>query len=82
MRRLAQICEERGVRDKLILVGGAPRSQTKWPRTPALTLGFGRGSKGIDAALPGERASAPQRRSGGGINHKIKEGGYGRPPTL
>ena len=50
MRRLHQICEERGVRDKLMLVGGGTQVTNEMAQDAGLDVGFGRGSKGIDVA--------------------------------
>ncbi len=50
MQRLAQICVERGVRDKLILVGGGTQVNNEMAVEAGLDVGFGRGSKGIDVA--------------------------------
>ena len=50
MRRLNEICIERGVRDKLILAGGGTQVTNEMARAEGLDAGFGRGSKGIDVA--------------------------------
>ena len=50
MRRLNQICVERGVRDRLILAGGGTQVTDEMAVAAGLDAGFGRGSKGIDVA--------------------------------
>lgn len=50
MQRLHQLCVERGVRGRLILVGGGTQITTELAKSCGLDAGFGRGSKGIDVA--------------------------------
>lgn len=50
MERLAQICEEKGVRDKFILVAGGTQVTNDLALEAGLDAGFGRGTKGIHVA--------------------------------
>lgn len=50
MEKLNEICIERGVRDKLILVCGGTQVNHEMAVAAGVDAGFGRGSKGIDVA--------------------------------
>ncbi|NLA59910.1 MAG: LuxR family transcriptional regulator [Firmicutes bacterium] len=50
MERLARLCEEKGVRQKFILVGGGTQVTNDLAVQAGLDAGFGRGTKGIDVA--------------------------------
>ncbi len=50
MRKLANVCVEKGVRDKLILVSGGTQVNSEQAIEAGMDVGFGRGSKGIDVA--------------------------------
>ena len=50
MRKLADVCVEKGVRDKLILVAGGTQVNCELAVEAGMDVGFGRGSKGIDVA--------------------------------
>ncbi len=50
MERLAQICEEKGVRNKFILVAGGTQVTNDLALEAGLDAGFGRGTKGIHVA--------------------------------
>lgn len=50
MEKLDQICRERGVRDKLILVCGGTQVTNEIAVKAGADVGFGRGSHGIDVA--------------------------------
>ena len=50
MERLARLCEEKGVRDRFILVGGGTQVTNDLAVQAGLDAGFGRGTKGIDVA--------------------------------
>ncbi|MEW6524844.1 MAG: D-ornithine 4,5-aminomutase subunit OraE [Bacillota bacterium] len=58
MRILHELCVEKGVRERLILVGGGTQITDEMARECGLDAGFGRGTKGIDVAsfLVKERA--------------------------
>ena len=47
MERLASLCQEKGVRDKFILVGGGTQVTNDLAVQAGLDAGFGRGTKGI-----------------------------------
>lgn len=50
MRKLHQICLEKGVRQRLILVGGGTQVTDEMARECGLDAGFGRGTRGIQVA--------------------------------
>lgn len=50
MKKLHQICREKGVRQRLILVGGGTQVTDELARDCGLDAGFGRGTKGIQVA--------------------------------
>lgn len=50
MERLHQLCLERGVRDRFILIGGGTQVNQESARAWGMDAGFGRGTKGIDVA--------------------------------
>jgi D-ornithine 4,5-aminomutase subunit beta len=50
MRRLAGLARERGVRDRLLLVGGGTQVTDAEAVECGLDAGFGRGAKGVDVA--------------------------------
>jgi D-ornithine 4,5-aminomutase subunit beta len=47
---LAQLCVEKGLREKLVLIGGGPQVTDELARDAGLDAGFGRGTKGADVA--------------------------------
>jgi len=50
MQRLHQLCLERGVRERFILVGGGTQVNNELARSWGMDAGFGRGAKGLDVA--------------------------------
>ncbi|MGE5551772.1 MAG: D-ornithine 4,5-aminomutase subunit OraE [Bacteroidota bacterium] len=50
MRRLHQLCVEKGVREQFVLVAGGPQVTEEMARMEGLDGGFGRGTKGIEVA--------------------------------
>ncbi len=50
MRKLNQVCREKGLRDELILVAGGTQVTNEIAQEEGLDRGFGRGTKGIDVA--------------------------------
>jgi D-ornithine 4,5-aminomutase subunit beta len=50
MRRLNDLCTEKGVRDKLILIGGGTQVTDEIARANGMDAGFGRGSHGNNVA--------------------------------
>ncbi len=50
MRKLADVCAEKGVRDRLILVAGGTQVSNETAVESGMDAGFGRGSHGIDVA--------------------------------
>jgi D-ornithine 4,5-aminomutase subunit beta len=50
LAKLADVAREKGVRDKLILVGGGTQITNELAREAGVDAGFGRGSKGVDVA--------------------------------
>lgn len=50
MRKLHNLCVEKGMRDKLLLVGGGTQVTNEMAVACGLDAGFGRGTKGIDVA--------------------------------
>lgn len=50
MRKLHQLCIEKGIRDRVILVGGGTQVTDDMAREAGLDAGFGRGTKGIQVA--------------------------------
>jgi D-ornithine 4,5-aminomutase subunit beta len=50
MRKLHELCVEKGIRDSMILVGGGTQVNHEIAREAGLDAGFGRGSQGIDVA--------------------------------
>ncbi|WP_206812361.1 D-ornithine 4,5-aminomutase subunit OraE [Paradesulfitobacterium ferrireducens] len=50
MERLHQLCIERGVRERFILVGGGTQVKPELAKAWGMDGGFGRGAKGIDVA--------------------------------
>ncbi|HHY12859.1 MAG TPA: LuxR family transcriptional regulator [Firmicutes bacterium] len=50
MERLAQLCMEKGVRDRFILVGGGTQVTNNLALEAGLDAGFGRGTKGLHVA--------------------------------
>lgn len=49
-KRLHEICVEKGVRDKLILIGGGTQVKDDLAKKAGVDAGFGRGTKGIEVA--------------------------------
>ena len=50
MRKLNDLCIEKGVRDKIILVSGGTQVTDEIAKTNGMDVGFGRGSNGSDVA--------------------------------
>lgn len=50
IRKLHELCIEKGIRDKLILVSGGTQVTNDIAKEAGMDAGFGRGSKGIDVA--------------------------------
>lgn len=50
MRKLSDIATEKGVRDRLILIGGGTQVVRELAEQTGIDAGFGRGTKGIDVA--------------------------------
>ena len=50
MKKLHDLCVEKGVRDKLILVSGGTQVTDKIAKAQGMDVGFGRGSNGTDVA--------------------------------
>jgi len=50
MRRLHELCLEKGVRDRLILVAGGTRVNDREARAAGMDAGFGRGTRGLQVA--------------------------------
>lgn len=50
MKKLHELCIEKGIRDKVILVGGGTQVTDEIAKESGLDAGFGRGTKGIDVA--------------------------------
>jgi D-ornithine 4,5-aminomutase subunit beta len=48
--KLAQLCIEKGLRRKLVLVGGGPQVTDELALSAGLDAGFGRGTRGIEVA--------------------------------
>ena len=48
--KLVQLCVEKGLRNKLVLVGGGPQVTSALALETGLDAGFGRGTKGLDVA--------------------------------
>ncbi|HCM17439.1 MAG TPA: LuxR family transcriptional regulator, partial [Firmicutes bacterium] len=50
MKRLDQLCREKGVRDRLMLVAGGTQITNEIAVESGMDAGFGRGTKGINVA--------------------------------
>jgi D-ornithine 4,5-aminomutase subunit beta len=50
MRKLHELCVEKGIRDKVILACGGTQVTNEIAKDAGMDAGFGRGSKGIDVA--------------------------------
>ncbi len=50
MRKLHSLCQEKGVRDKFLLVAGGTQVTDEMAKANGMDAGFGRGTKGIDVA--------------------------------
>lgn len=50
MKKLHELCIEKGIRDRVILVGGGTQVTDEIAKESGLDAGFGRGTKGIDVA--------------------------------
>ncbi|ACB84753.1 D-ornithine 4,5-aminomutase subunit OraE [Natranaerobius thermophilus] len=50
MKKLHQLCVEKGMRDKVILIGGGTQVNDDIAKESGLDAGFGRGTKGINVA--------------------------------
>ncbi len=47
MRKIADLCKEKGIRDKVILIGGGTQVSNDLALSAGMDRGFGRGTKGI-----------------------------------
>ena len=70
MERLSNLCREKGVRDRFILVGGGTQVNDDLAVRAGLDAGFGRGTKGIHVA-----SFLVKRR------RELREAGRGRTPA-
>ncbi|MCL2007979.1 MAG: cobalamin-dependent protein, partial [Treponema sp.] len=50
MKKIHDLCTEKGVRDKLLLVAGGTQVTNEIAKEAGMDAGFGRGTKGIDVA--------------------------------
>jgi D-ornithine 4,5-aminomutase subunit beta len=50
MKRISDLCVEKGIRDSIILVSGGTQVTHETARSAGMDGGFGRGTKGIDVA--------------------------------
>ena len=50
MKKLNNLCIEKGIRDKLILVAGGTQVSNELAREQGMDAGFGRGTKGSHVA--------------------------------
>jgi D-ornithine 4,5-aminomutase subunit beta len=50
MKKLHEICIEKGVRDKLILIAGGTQVSPERAEAQGVDAGFGRGTKGVHVA--------------------------------
>ncbi|WHH61242.1 D-ornithine 4,5-aminomutase subunit OraE [Petroclostridium sp. X23] len=50
MRKIHELCIEKGIRDRIILISGGTQVTHESAREAGMDAGFGRGSKGIDVA--------------------------------
>ena len=50
MRKIADLCREKGIRDKVLLIGGGTQVSDDLARGAGMDRGFGRGTKGIHVA--------------------------------
>jgi len=48
MKKLADLCIERGIRDRIILIAGGTQVSKEMAAETGLDATFGRGTKGID----------------------------------
>ena len=48
MRRLAELCQEKGIRDRMVLIAGGTQVSPDMAAETGLDATFGRGTKGID----------------------------------
>jgi D-ornithine 4,5-aminomutase subunit beta len=48
MKRLVELCQERGIRDRLILIAGGTQVTPDMAAETGLDAAFGRGTKGIE----------------------------------
>ena len=48
MRRLDELCQEKGIRDRMILVAGGTQVSPDMAAETGMDATFGRGTKGID----------------------------------
>jgi D-ornithine 4,5-aminomutase subunit beta len=50
MKRLHELCVEKGIRDRIILVAGGTQVSPEIAKEQGIDRGFGRGTKGIHVA--------------------------------
>ncbi len=48
MKKLAELCQEKGIRDRVILIAGGTQVTPEMAEETGLDATFGRGTKGID----------------------------------
>ncbi len=69
MRRLSDLCVEKGIRDRVILIAGGTQVTDETARECGLDAGFGRGTKGHDVAsfiIRHRREKGGESRGGSG----------------
>ena len=49
-KKLHQLCIEKGIRDKVLLIGGGTQVKNELAVEAGMDAGFGRGTKGIEVA--------------------------------
>ncbi len=50
MKKIAELCVEKGIRDRIILAAGGTQVSSEYAREAGMDEGFGRGSKGVHVA--------------------------------
>jgi D-ornithine 4,5-aminomutase subunit beta len=50
MRRVHELCVEKGIRDRVLIIGGGTQVNNEMARECGLDRGFGRGTKGLQVA--------------------------------
>jgi D-ornithine 4,5-aminomutase subunit beta len=65
MRRFAELCTERGIRERIILVAGGTQVSPEMAAETGLDATFGRGTRGIDVVDAIVRALRARGLGGG-----------------